>query len=388
MERIVIIGGGGAGAALAHDLVMRGFSVTLIEKGNLFSGTTGRHHGLLHSGARYAVNDPSAARECIEENRILRKIVPGALEQNGGLFVAVDDKDMAYAPLFAEGCAACGIPIRKISPGDALSCEVNLVKSLRFAYIVPDAVMDAWRLPLHFAATARLNGAVISEFTETVGIDVHAGSVNGVRLFDRFRHKEYVLPGDIVVNAAGAWAGRVASLAGLVVPLRPAPGVMVSINARLTNMVINRLHGASEGDIVVPQRRLSILGTTLRLADDPDDTEVRAEDVKKIVEQCAEMIPAIKTQSVHAAWSAARPLIDDPKASNAQAISRTFDCFDHEGDGVNGLITLIGGKATTLRAMAEKTADLICRKTGRDVHCTTREIVLSDYRNTFRREAP
>ena len=84
MEKIIIIGGGGTGAALAHDLSLRGFSVSLFEKGPLLSGTTGRHHGLLHSGARYAVNDPEAARECIEENTILRKIAPDALEQNGG----------------------------------------------------------------------------------------------------------------------------------------------------------------------------------------------------------------------------------------------------------------------------------------------------------------
>jgi glycine/D-amino acid oxidase-like deaminating enzyme len=52
MEHIVIIGGGGTGAALAHDLVLRGFQVSLFERGELLSGTTGRHHGLLHSGGR------------------------------------------------------------------------------------------------------------------------------------------------------------------------------------------------------------------------------------------------------------------------------------------------------------------------------------------------
>jgi len=57
MERVIIIGGGGTGAAIAHDLVLRGFDVSLFERGELLSGTTGRHHGLLHSGARYAVHD-------------------------------------------------------------------------------------------------------------------------------------------------------------------------------------------------------------------------------------------------------------------------------------------------------------------------------------------
>ena len=61
MEHIIIIGGGGTGAALAHDLTLRGFKVSLFERGELLSGATGRHHGLLHSGARYAVHDPVAA---------------------------------------------------------------------------------------------------------------------------------------------------------------------------------------------------------------------------------------------------------------------------------------------------------------------------------------
>src|SRR6266536_4381753 len=73
---VLIIGGGGTGGALAHDLTLRGLRVTLVERGELTSGTTGRHHGLLHSGARYAVGDPESATECIQENRILRTICP------------------------------------------------------------------------------------------------------------------------------------------------------------------------------------------------------------------------------------------------------------------------------------------------------------------------
>lgn len=74
---MLIVGGGGTGAALAHDLALRGVRVTLVERGELTSGTTGRHHGLLHSGARYAVSDPESAVECIEENTILRRIAAG-----------------------------------------------------------------------------------------------------------------------------------------------------------------------------------------------------------------------------------------------------------------------------------------------------------------------
>jgi glycerol-3-phosphate dehydrogenase len=114
--QVVIVGGGGTGGALAHDLVLRGLQITLVERGELTSGTTGRHHGLLHSGARYAVNDPESAVECIAENRILRQIAPGSFEENGGLFVAVCDEDMDYHWAIKWGDANFAFPqLRRLS---------------------------------------------------------------------------------------------------------------------------------------------------------------------------------------------------------------------------------------------------------------------------------
>src|SRR5512145_536591 len=112
--RVCVIGGGGTGAALAYDLSLRGLSVVLLEKGELTSGTTGRHHGQLHSGARYAVGDRAIARECMEETLTLRRIAPDAVEYNGGLFVAVGDDDADYAPTFISACLEAGIPAREV----------------------------------------------------------------------------------------------------------------------------------------------------------------------------------------------------------------------------------------------------------------------------------
>src|SRR6186997_3469455 len=120
---VLIVGGGGTGGALAHDLTLRGVKVTLVERGEFTSGTTGRHHGLLHSGARYAVNDRESAVECIEENTILRRICPGSFEENDGLFVAITDEDMEYYDAFVEGCAGSGIPTQELTPREALAME-------------------------------------------------------------------------------------------------------------------------------------------------------------------------------------------------------------------------------------------------------------------------
>ena len=385
MEHVLIIGGGGTGAALAHDLTLRGFRVSLFEKGEYFSGTTGRHHGLLHSGGRYAVDDPEAARECIEENMILRRLTPQAIEQNEGLFVALTDEDVEFSRKFLEGCKAANIPVKMITREQALAFEPALNPDLKMAVQVPDASFDAWRLPLHFLATAKVNGASLHHFTEVTGIHHTSGTVSGIRVFDHKTGKEEDVFGDVVVNACGAWAGRVTALAGVNVPIRPGPGVMVAIAKRVTNMVINRLHPAGEGDIIVPQRKFSVLGTSLWLADDPDKAETPHDHIRRMVDLCSEMVPSVNDIPQHSAWSASRPLIGVGDYSEPQKISRTFDCFDHKAkDNLEGFISIIGGKATTLRAMAEKTADLVCKKLGRDIPCRTKDTPLVSYRRFYR----
>ena len=385
MEHIIIIGGGGTGAALAHDLKLRGFEVSLFERGEFLSGTTGRHHGLLHSGARYAVHDPVAARECIQENNILRKIAPGALEQNDGLFVAIDESDLDYRREFLDSCQSCGIPTVELTADQARAYEPALNPGLKLAVQVPDATIDPWRLPLHFFATAKANGARFHHYCEVVDIHKANGTVTGVRVFDHKNHREYDVPGDLFINAAGAWAGRICALAGIKLPLQPGPGVMVALNARLTNMVVNRLSGAGEADIIVPQRKLTVLGTTVWLAHEPDNIIYPPGHVSKIIKQCAEMVPSVRKTATHSVWCAPRPLIVENQSQDPLRISRTFDCFDHkQRDRLEGLVSIIGGKATTLRAMAEKAADLICRKTGRNIACRTKTEKLLPYRMFYK----
>ena len=385
MEHIVIIGGGGTGAALAHDLTLRGFNVSLFERGDFLSGATGRHHGLLHSGARYAAHDPMATSECIQENSILRNIAPEALEQNDGLFVAIHESDVDYRREFLDSCLSCGIAATELKADQARAFEPALSPDLKLAVRIPDATMDPWRLPMHFFATARSNGARFHRFTEVVDVHRTNGTVSEIRVFDHRNHQEYDVKGDLFINAAGAWAGQICAMAGIKLPLQPGPGVMVSVQGRLTNMVINRLNRAGEADIIIPQRELSVLGTTVWLADNPDTIKYPPEHVSKILNQCAEMVPSVANAPIHSIWCAPRPLIVQQQEQNPLQISRTFDCFDHKTkDNLEGLISLIGGKATTLRAMAEKTADLVCRKTGRDIACKTKTEKLLHYRMFYK----
>lgn len=374
----VIIGGGGTGGALAHDLALRGLKVTLIERGEVTSGTTGRHHGLLHAGGRYAVKDKESAIECIEENLILRKIAPGTFEENDGLFVAVTDEDVEYSSLFIEGCADCGIPTKRLTREQALRLEPNLSPNTKMAVQVPDATMDAMRMPLRFFATAKSNGAVIKPFTEVMSILKEGQTVTGVRVADHTSGKEYDIGADIVINAAGPWSGKIADLVGVEVPIRPSPGVMVAVRGRLCNMVINHMAPSSDGDIIVPQRGLSVIGTTSWVVDDPDNLGLPKDHIQKMYDQGAKLIPLVNEVPFRAAWSAARPLIGPRKADaeTGRELSRTFKCFDHMDEGVEGFVTITGGKATTLRGMAEAAADVVVKKLGIDAPCRTREVVL------------
>jgi glycerol-3-phosphate dehydrogenase len=375
---VLIVGGGGTGGALAHDLSLRGVNVTLVERGELTSGTTGRHHGLLHSGARYAVGDKESAVECIEENTILRRIAPGSFEENDGLFVAISDEDMAYHEDFVRSCKECGIPVQELRPDEALRLEPLLSPSVKAAVRVPDATMDAMRLPLRFFATAQRNGAELFNYLEVVGLLVHDGVVGGAAVLDRVTGDEREIRADLTINATGPWSEEIAAMAGVNVPIRPSPGVLVALRGRLCNMVVNRMHRSGDGDIVVPQRGLSIVGTSSWTVEDPDDLDVPEDHVGRMLEEGSAMIPAVGRAEVRSAWSAARPLIGSRGAADSgRELSRTFKTFDHaETDGVEGFVTITGGKATTLRGMAELCADVVTRKLGVDARCRTRETVL------------
>jgi len=382
---VLIVGGGGTGGALAHDLALRGLRVTLVERGEFTSGTTGRHHGLLHSGARYAVGDAESAIECIEENTILRRICPGTFEENDGLFVAITDEDMAYYDDFVKACADCGIPAQELTREQALSLEPNLNPSLKAAVRVPDATMDAMRMPLRFFATAKRNGADLRNYAEVLDLVVNARVVSGAVVRDHVTGKVAEISADVVVNATGPWSEKVAAMAGVDVPIRPSPGVMLALRGRLCNMVVNRMHRSGDGDIIVPQRALSIVGTSSWTVDDPEELDVPEDHVHRMYEEGAKLIPAVARAEFRSAWSAARPLIGSRgDADTGRELSRTFKTYDHaETDGVEGFVTITGGKATTLRAMAELCANVVCRKLGVDAECRTRETELAQHREVY-----
>ncbi len=380
----VIIGAGFTGCATAHDLALRGFKVTVVDRGEICSGTSGRTHGLLHSGGRYCVTDQEAGIECIEENILLRKIAKQCIEFNGGLFVALDEADLAFAPRFTAGAQACHIPIEELKPRDIKRLEPNLNPKVLLAFTVPDGSFDPLRLALVFAATARKNGANFYVYHQVISLIIDGQrKVSGIKVLDRTTGKESVIKGDIVINATGAWAGEIAEMAQATVPVKPTPGVMVAYDQRVTERVINRLNEPSDGDIIIPQRRMAVIGTTSFEVQDVDYIPVTTAQIQQMNAAAYELVPKLKQAHVRGAYMSARPLIGS--SIQGRSLSRTFKCYDHqESNNLGGFVTITGGKATTCRGMAEKTADLVCHKLGISAQCQTRETILSPYRDYYR----
>ncbi|HET9919918.1 MAG TPA: FAD-dependent oxidoreductase [Ktedonobacteraceae bacterium] len=382
LPHIIVIGAGSTGSATAHDLALRGLRVTVIERGEVASGTTGRNHCLLHSGARYCVTDQESAKECIAENMTLRKIMPDLLELNDGLFVALTEADLAFKEPFLAGCAACQIAAREIPIKQALKIEPLLNPGALAAVQIPDGVFEPFRFCLAFLATARLNGAVVRRYTEVTDLLCSGKSVTGVKVRDYRTGKTETLGADLVVNAAGPWAEVVAAMAGVGVPVLPTAGVMVTLDYRLNNMVLNRLNKPSDGDIVVPQRATSTIGTTSWTVEDPDLIEIPPEHVARMMTQGQQLLPVISKVPTRAKMAVARPLIHKGDG-DGRVLSRTFECFDHRSDGVDGFVTISGGKTTSSRAMAEHVSDLVCQKLGSSAPCRTRDVPLASYRLFF-----
>ena len=167
---VIIIGGGATGSGVLRDLSMRGIPAIMLEQGGLAYGTSSRFHGLLHSGARYAVNDNESAKECIEENMILRKIGKHCVELTEGFFVQTPEDDKEFAPKWLEGCKSAGIKTEEISLEEAFKLEPNLSRDISKVYKVPDSCIDGFRLVWQNAMSARKYGGDLYTYHKVIEI--------------------------------------------------------------------------------------------------------------------------------------------------------------------------------------------------------------------------
>jgi glycerol-3-phosphate dehydrogenase len=375
---VVIIGGGATGTGILRDLSMRGIPALLVEKADLASGSSSRFHGLLHSGARYAVNDPEAAKECIAENTILRRIGRSCVEETEGYFVRMAGDDPDVARRWLAACCECGIEAAEISVAEARRREPNLSPDAVAVYRVPDSAVDGFRLVWHNVMSARRHGGDVRTYCRVTGIETENGRVAGVALLNAKTGEKESVHCDFVINATGSWAGEVAALAGLSVPVTPDRGTLLAFNHRFTGRVINRLRQPGDGDIFVPHGSIVIFGTTSIATTRPDDTTPTSGEVLSLIALGEPLFPKIRDYRILRAFAGTRPLYT-PDASTGRAATRNFVLIDHAAEGLSGMITITGGKLTSYRLMAEKTADAAARHLGVTAPCrTAHESILPD----------
>ncbi len=384
---VVVIGGGATGAGILRDLTLRGVSAVLVEKGDIAEGTTGRNHGLLHSGARYAVKDIESARECISENKILKKIARHCIEDTKGLFVTLPEDDPSYHDQLLSACRFAGIPVKAINRKKALSLEPNLNPNLLSAMIVPDGTIDPFRLTTANIQDSVERGNTIHTYTKITGFIMKENVIEGITCENR--QGAFSMYAKMIVNASGVWAQEVCQLAGVELSMMPSKGSMVIIDYRINNIVVNRCRKPSDGDIIVPGDTVSLIGTTSKTIDyvDIEDYSIDDDEIDVLLRDGEKLLPSISKARVLRAYAGVRPLLAVSGEAKGRNISRGIILIDHEKrDNCKNLITIVGGKLMTYRLMAEMTADLVCEKLAMKTKCTTHKEPLPGSEKKISRE--
>lgn len=376
---VIIIGGGITGAGTARDCAMRGMKVLLVEKDDLTNGATGRNHGLLHSGARYAVTDQSSATECIKENMILRKVARHCVEETDGLFITLPEDDLAYQATFVEACQKAGINAEIIDPEEARHIEPAVNPELIGAVRIPDASIDPFRLTAANILDARNHGADILTYHEVTNLIVKQDKVVGVTLRNNLTGDVYDIHSSLTINAAGIWGHLVAKRAGITVNMFPAKGTLLIFGHRVNNMVINRCRKPANADILVPDDTVCVIGTTSDRVpfDTIDNLKVTNAEVDLLIREGEKLAPSLATTRVLRAYAGVRPLVAADNDPSGRNISRGIVCLDHASrDGMEGFITITGGKMMTYRLMAEEATNLACKKLNINKPCQTATVPL------------
>lgn len=376
---VIIIGGGATGAGIARDCSLRGVRSLLLERSDISTGATGRNHGLLHSGARYAVTDHESAVECIRENMILRKIAAHCVEETDGLFISLPEDGLEYQSVFVEACRKAGIRADIIDPAEARRLEPSVNPALVGAVRVPDGAVDPFRLTSSNILDAKAHGAEIRTYTEVRELLREQDRIVGVRAYDHRAHCDVTFRAQVVINAGGIWGHGIAAKAGITVNMLPAKGALLIFGHRVNNMVLNRCRKPADADILVPGDTISLIGTTSSKIpyDQIDNMIITPDEVDILLREGEKLAPQLAQTRILRAYAGVRPLVASDDDPSGRTVSRGIVLLDHaQRDGLEGFITITGGKLMTYRLMAEWATDLVCKKLGIDAVCRTAEIPL------------
>jgi len=385
----IIIGGGVNGCGVARDLALRGAKILLLDKGDLSKGTSWASSGMIHGGIRYLLSDVHTTHKSCKDSGYIQNIgkhmifriplimpklkgsgLKGLINYEGAnaLFSFYDK----FQPL--KG----GKPHVRLTAEEAKRLEPMLSDKVEAAVSTDEWGIDVPRLCVMNAVDAGLHGADIKTWTEVVSInkDSDEKNITGVTIRDTITCKKSTVNSSIVVNCAGPWVPKVAKMAGLEVKLRPAKGIHLILDRRISNMgiIVEAIDGRSI--FIIPHENISIIGTTDDdYYGDLDNIRVSEDEIEYCLQAIESVLPDIRKARIIKTIAGLRPTLYET-SKYEDDLTRDHSLIDHQHEGLTGFITLAGGKLAAYRVMAEETADLVCKKIPLMTKCTTHTAML------------
>jgi glycerol-3-phosphate dehydrogenase len=400
---ILVVGGGITGAGVALDAAARGYRVGLVERADFGSGTSSKSTKLVHGGIRYLPQfDFALVHEALVERGLLIRNAPFLVQPIG--FVL---------PLYAENKRPLGTPIvppggvgmsyllqsgllmydlmsgrlgvrrhRRLGPRNALRLAPCLkTDGLKDAFIYYDAQTDDTRLTSTVIRTAAAHGAAIANYAEVTGFTQDGGRITAAQVRDRVSGEMLTLRAGTVVNAGGVFAGRIEALVGgeSHLQVKPAKGVHLTVPRSVLQMGRDAIVLPETEDgrrlFIVPWGPRVTIGTTDTPGGDVEHPVAEPDDVAYLLRHIERYMSCRLTEAdIISAWAGYRPLVSSTRADAASSkLSRTHAVVESPG----GMVTIVGGKLTTYRRMAQDTVDHISRAQGDPVVHVTEHLPLA-----------
>ena len=372
-----MIGGGVTGAGVARDLSLRGLSVLLLEKGDWGAGTTGASSWMIHGGPRYLEFDWDTTRlSCIDAGHIvtiaknmvyrvlfLIPVLPHDRNNIERMETAMEVYDR-FQPLKKAH------PHRRLTGDEARAAEPGLSPDAIAAVTLEEWGVDPHRLVFANVADAVLHGARALNHTRVTEMIRDGGKIIGVR----YRGADGATSearARVVVNASGPWSPEVAAMAGVHVELRPAKGIHIVYPHRISNFSISAESVDGRDLLMVAHGGFTLLGTTDDdFYGDLDSVDVVEDEVDYLLQAFERVFPTIRQYRPVRTTAGVRPTLFKWRRYEDE-LSRRYEVIDHASEGVEGLVTIAGGKLSMYRLMAEETSDAVCRKLGHQAASTT-----------------
>lgn len=389
---LIVIGGGVIGAGVARDAALRGLKVALFEKYDYASGTSSRSTRLIHGGLRYLeMLDFGLVRQDLKEREILLRIAPHLVRPLAFL-VPFYRRSLFYRFKLLVGMYLYdwlsydkSLPNHKVfNKKQTLELEPALrAEGLQGATMYYDGqVALTERLTLENILSAQEHGALCFNHVRVENVIKENGRVVGVKLQDELSGEKGEARARLVVNVAGPW------LDGMEEKFTEKPSRKVrrtkGIHFTAPHAVNNAIVLFAERDdrlfFVIPWLGYAWVGTTdTDFDEDLDQVRATRDDVEYLLESVKEVFPKADWDTIFFTNAGVRALVRKPSKAGADesAVSRKHALIDHEKvDRTEGLLSVVGGKLTAYRGIAEEAVDEALRKLGIAAKGRTAEVLL------------